>query len=133
MIHYQGEDINFYLTLDEENASWKTIGATTIYIYTQNTHIAKFYYKMNAKEEEETKVGYNPMHVDSSGKPDRMDDVLFGVLGSKDTKLMHGSVYMDIYVDGDRFATGASKENGKIKRVITGMQILSTPIKREVP
>lgn len=115
MIRYQGENIEFSLSIEQvletDIPTWYAIKVTA-YLYTDTSHIVKF------KRNEDVTAGYQSLTLSSS-------TMLTGTIPSADTKKMSGALYMDLYLTG-------SKINSRIKRIITGVDILSTPIKQEI-
>lgn len=114
MIHYQGEDIDFTIELDRlrtDVQSFREFSSIIVYFYTNASYIAKF--------ANPAKSGYSALTINTDGT------ILSGVIGKTDTKKMSDALYMDILcVDSDG-------NKNSINQVLTGVQILHTPIKQE--
>lgn len=115
MTHYQGEDIEFAVSLTNLGVNdmqrWQDASRIVVYFYTHESHIAKF---SNVTEE-----GYHQLTLVS-------DTRLTGVIPSSDTKVFEGPLICDVYIcplKGDK---------EQIRRVNTGISVLYTPIKNEV-
>lgn len=114
MTHYQGEDIEFALNLTHidvnDMQSWTDAQRIVAYFYTHTNHIAKFS-SLNES-------GYGNLVASSSTQ-------LTGVIRSADTRVMSGELFVDIYIHP------AHGDIEQIRRVSTGINIVSTPIKQE--
>lgn len=114
MVHYQGEDIEFALSLiklsQNDMQSWSEAQRIVAYFYTHTNHIAKFS-SLNES-------GYGNLVVSSPTQ-------LTGVIRSADTRVMSGDLYVDIYI----YPTNGDIE--QIRHFQTGINIISTPIKQE--
>lgn len=114
MTRFQGEDIEFGLRLkhitQNDMQTWNDARRVVAYLYTHTNHIVKF--------SSLSESGYTRMTKSS-------DTLLTGVLRSADTKVMHGTLYMDVYI------MPRVGDIEQIRRVQTGITIESTPIKQE--
>lgn len=117
MVKYQGEDIDFQLAIDQvsptSTAKWTDFADVKVYFYTH----PKVTHKFSTSEES----GYSPLSVSEDRR------VLSGTITSQQSLTMCGTLYMDVMVvkNGD----GGFKH--AIRRVITGVEVLNTPIKEE--
>ena len=114
MIHYQGEDIEFALTLthlsESDMQAWTDARRVVAYFYTHTNHIAKFS-SLN-------EIGYEQLTSSSNVQ-------FTGCIKSADTRVMSGQLYVDIYI------MPRVGDIEQIRRVDTGITIESTPIKIE--
>ena len=114
MTHYQGEDIEFSLSIKKitngDLSTWNDVKRLCMYFYTHTNHIAKF---SSIKEN-----GYIQL-VRSS------DTMVTGVITSEYTKVMEGSLLCDVYIMPNK---GSVEQ---IQRVRTGINIEYTPISAE--
>jgi hypothetical protein len=114
MTHYQGEDIEFSLSVKQVSggdlASWNDVERLCIYMYTHTNKIAKF----SSKSE----TGYIQL-VKSS------NTMMTGVIPSEYTKVMEGALLCDVYIMPKK---GSVEQ---IQRVKTGINIEYTPISAE--
>lgn len=114
MTHYQGEDIEFAITLKNLGAndmkSWNDASRIVVYFYTHASYIAKFSNKVEAGYRQLTKVS---------------DTQLTAVIPSADTRVFEGPLICDVYIHPK---TGDVEQ---IRRVSTGITIEYTPIKEE--
>lgn len=114
MTHYQGEDIEFAIKLNNLGAndmqSWKEASRIVVYFYTHTSYIAKFSNKVEAGYHQLTEVS---------------DTQLTAVIPSADTKVFEGPLFCDVYIHPNK---GDSEQ---IRRVNTGITIEYTPIKDE--
>lgn len=127
MIRYQGEDIPFNIKLNtlktNDVTRWFDFGYVYIYFYTQTTYISDFGCKLDIDDNGDGVVLDNKL---KSNELDYINDnVINGNIPTRDTKRMCGAMYMDILV---RYRNGTIDT---IKRVNTGINIVSTPIKLE--
>lgn len=127
MIRYQGEDIPFNIKLNtlktNDVTRWFDFGYVYIYFYTQTTYISDFGCKLDIDDNGDGVVLDNKL---KSNELDYINDtVIKGNIPTRDTKCMCGAMYMDILV---RYRNGTIDT---IKRVNTGINIVSTPIKLE--
>ena len=114
MTHYQGEDIEFALTLthltESDMPTWSDARRVVVYMYTHTNHIAKFSSLFEA--------GYEQLTASSTTQ-------FTGCIKSADTKVMEGALYCDVYI------MPRVGDIEQIRRVQTGINIESTPIKQE--
>lgn len=127
MIRYQGEDIPFNLKLNilktNDVNRWFDFSHIFIYFYTHNTYIAKFKCELDIDSDGNGVViskAYDVNELDEI-----TDTIIKGTIPTRDTKHMCGAMYMDMLV---RYRNG---NVDAIKRVNTGINIVSTPIKNE--
>lgn len=108
MIRYQGEDIDFQISLgyDSEIRTFSDIDDVTVYIYTGPSYIADFSLK--------------------KGNLKIVNNVLCGKITSKDTRSMMGYMMMDVLLS--IHDTDGTK-NDMICSKNTGIIIRRTPIK----
>lgn len=115
MTHYQGEDIEFAITLKNlglnEMQTWNEASRVVVYFYTHTSYIAKF----STLQEN----GYHQLTQSN-------DTQLVGVIPSADTKVLEGPLICDVYIHP------LHGDVEKIRRVNIGIQVLYTPIKDEV-
>ena len=113
MIRYQGENIDFSVTLNDTSSisSWKDLDNVFLYLYTDTSHIAKF--------SGEIRDGYGCLTISDDGK------VLYGLLLPTSTLTMQGALKMDI------LGTNGTKK-AYIRNLYTGIEIAFAPIKQEL-
>ena len=118
MIRYQGENIEFSLSIEQvletDIPTWHGIQVIAyLYTYTcASNHIVKF------KRDEDVSAGYNALTLSSSS-------TLTGTIPSVETKKMLGALYLDLYL------IGVGDVNNQIRHFNTGVNIQSTPITQE--
>lgn len=126
MVRYQGEDIPFTISIKKMQASdadsWFVFKHVYVYFYTQTSKIAKF----------DCSFLENKKGIDKNGDThqpfDSIDErKIAGTIHTGYSKLMHGALYMDILVRQD----DNNNNIESIRRINTGIEILSTPIKIE--
>ncbi len=113
MIRYQGENIDFYITLNDASSISKftELDNVFVYLYTHTSHIVKF--------SGSSKDGYGNLTTSDDGK------TLSGTLLPDDTLTMQGALRMDILgVNGE--------EKAYINSIGTGIEIMYAPIKQEL-
>lgn len=116
MIHYQGEEIDFTIELNqnEENdiRSFQECGYVIVYFYTSTSYIVKF--------SDSKLAGYKILNVSENGT------VLSGTIPGTDTAKMNGALYLDVLI------SDMERVKHKIQSVLTGINIKYTPIKQEI-
>ena len=114
MRHYQGEDIEFAITLNKlgvnDMQSWNEASRIVVYFYTHTSHIAKF--------SNEIETGYRQLTQVSETQ-------LTAIIPSADTKVFEGPLICDVYIHPKK------GDVEQIRRVSTGITIEYTPIKEE--
>jgi hypothetical protein len=120
MKKYQGEDIAFSLTFDnQDNPNIKDFGDVSnviVYAYTGEDNIQKF--SMVEKE------GHSPLEIVTP------DTIISGIISSKYTSKMSGQIIIEVMIEIPS-ETGDSKEN-LIKKAYSGIFIVPSAIKSSI-
>lgn len=117
MIRYQGESIDFYISINEISTieKWDAFSGVDVYLYTDISNIVKFCnYTTSSKKANLT------MSADKK--------TLSGVIPSDKTKTMQGALRMDILAQ----IITDTDESVYIKSLATGINIQYAPIKAEL-
>lgn len=143
MKHYQGEDIDFRISLkprqmgdlqrfvymseqDEYHEgngrkNLQNITGVIVYLYTNEQHVVKYAinFESDGSHYYDEESDFLQLQIDVS------KTALFGVLTTEHTRLMRGTLFADIMV------TRNYGDTDKIKSINTGVEICHAPIKTE--
>lgn len=121
MIRYQGESIDFYISINEISTveKWTDFDHVDIYFYTNSSRVTKFRtYVTNDK----------PAGSAISLTMSEDKKTLSGIIPSDNTKTMHGALKMDIAA----VIVDDQTNTVYINSVETGIDIQYAPIKAEL-
>ncbi len=121
MIRYQGESIDFYISINDISTveKWDTFTGVDIYFYTDTSNIVKF---RNYATTDKPAGSALSLTLSADKK------TISGTIPSANTQTMQGILHMDILAQ----IVNETDEIVYIKSIVTGINIKYSPIKAEL-